>query len=139
MSDAAVHDGRHLDHIPFPVLIGDIGGTNARFALVADTARRSSGCRPCTPPTSRPSTTPSRRRCSSRTSLMPKSAILALAGPITGERVPLTNCTWVVEPRKSVARFGLAEMILLNDFEAQSLALPGLGTRRPRPDRQRHR
>ena len=53
--------------------------------------------------------------------------MLALAGPIAGDRVPLTNCPWVVEPKKTVARFGLAEMVLLNDFEAQSLALPGLG------------
>jgi hypothetical protein len=36
MSDAAFYDSRHLDHIPFPVLIGDIGGTNARFAVVHD-------------------------------------------------------------------------------------------------------
>ncbi len=56
----------------------------------------------------------------------PKSAMLALAGPISGDRVPLTNCPWVVEPKKCVARFGLSEMVLLNDFEAQSLALPDL-------------
>ena len=56
----------------------------------------------------------------------PQSAMLALAGPISGDRVPLTNCPWVVEPKKTVARFGLAEMVLLNDFEAQSLALPEL-------------
>jgi glucokinase len=56
----------------------------------------------------------------------PKSAVLALAGPIAGDRVPLTNCDWVVEPKVSIARFGLSEMVLLNDFEAQSLALPDL-------------
>jgi glucokinase len=50
-----------------------------------------------------------------------------LAGPITGDRVQLTNCPWVVEPKKSIARFGLSEVVLLNDFEAQSLALPDLG------------
>ena len=26
----------YLDHLPFPILIGDIGGTNARFALLID-------------------------------------------------------------------------------------------------------
>ena len=115
----------YLDRIPFPVLIGDIGGTNARFALVVDSEA----------PTIR---FPDARTADFATiddamehalggsGLRPKASILALAGPITGERVPLTNCPWVVEPRRIVARFGLAEMILLNDFEAQSLSLPGL-------------
>jgi glucokinase len=126
MSDATVYDGRHVDHIPFPVLIGDIGGTNARFALLTDMHAEMKQL-------------PSVRTADhatiddaiqvavlDQTSLIPQSAILAVAGPIVGERVELTNCDWAVEPRKSVERFGLAEMILLNDFEAQSLALPGL-------------
>ncbi len=116
----------YLDHLPFPILIGDIGGTNARFAVIDhaeapmhrlpnvhtadfatiddaidDAVIRKAGARP-------------------------KSAVLALAGPIAGDRVPLTNCDWVVEPRKSIARFALTEVVLLNDFEAQSLALPDL-------------
>lgn len=126
MSDAALHDSRHLDHVPFPVLIGDIGGTNARFALIAD---MHAGIERL--PTVHTADFPTiddaiQAAVINGAAAVPKSAILALAGPITGERVPLTNCDWVVEPRKSVARFGLGEMILLNDFEAQSLALPGL-------------
>lgn len=58
----------------------------------------------------------------------PKSAILALAGPIAGDSVPLTNSDWVVRPNELIKRFGLAEVVLLNDFEAQALALPDLGT-----------
>ena len=116
----------YLDHLPFPILIGDIGGTNARFALINDAdaaivrlpnahtaafatiddAIEAAAIERGTPP--------------------PRSAILALAGPIAGDRVTLTNSVWVVEPRKSVERFRLAEMILLNDFEAQALALPDL-------------
>ena len=126
MGDADVTIGRHLDHLPFPVLIGDIGGTNARFSLV-------------------PGETGDTRRFPNvhtadfasiddaieavvidKGGARPKSAMLALAGPISGDRVPLTNCPWVVEPKKTVARFGLGEMVLLNDFEAQSLALPEL-------------
>jgi len=116
----------YLDHLPFPILIGDIGGTNARFALIDDAEA------------------PLQRLPNVHTAdfvtiddaiasavvekagARPKAAVLALAGPIVGDRVPLTNCDWVVEPRKSIARFGLAEMVLLNDFEAQSLALPDL-------------
>ncbi|MBN9026394.1 MAG: glucokinase [Rhizobiales bacterium] len=58
--------------------------------------------------------------------MTPHSAVLALAGPIQGDRVPLTNCHWVVEPKRMIARFGIDEVILLNDFEALSLSLPAL-------------
>jgi glucokinase len=119
----------YLEHLPFPILIGDIGGTNARFALIDD------------------GDAPMQRLPNLHTAdfatiddaieagvivkagARPRSAILALAGPIAGDRVPLTNCDWVVEPKKSIGRFRLAEMILLNDFEAQALALPDLEPR----------
>ena len=126
MSHAEDAIGRHLDHLPFPVLIGDIGGTNARFSLVPDE----------TGETVRFPNVHTADFASiddaiaavviERGGARPQSAMLALAGPIAGDRVPLTNSPWVVEPKKTVARFGLAEMVLLNDFEAQSLALPGL-------------
>lgn len=126
MSQADSTIGRHLDHLPFPVLIGDIGGTNARFSLVpgetgevhrfpnvhtADFASIDDAIAAVVV---------------DKGGARPQSAMLALAGPISGDRVPLTNSPWVVEPKKTVARFGLGEMVLLNDFEAQSLALPGL-------------
>jgi glucokinase len=126
MSDAAMQSARMLDEVPFPALIGDIGGTNARFAVLADA--RAEMERLPTVQTGAYTTIDDAIEATvfERTSPKPRSAILALAGPITGERVELTNCDWVVEPRKSVERFGFREMILLNDFEAQSLALPGL-------------
>ncbi|MEP0325231.1 glucokinase [Bauldia litoralis] len=117
-----------LDRIRFPVLSGDIGGTNARFALTADETAKTEriptiattdfatiddaieaavGDRP-----------PGER---------PKTAILALAGPITGDRVKITNNDWAAEPKTMIARFGMTDVILLNDFEALSLSLPGLG------------
>lgn len=126
MSQGDEKIGRHLDHLPFPVLIGDIGGTNARFSLVpgetgetvrfpnvhtADFASIDDAIAAVV---------------IEKGGAAPKSAMLALAGPISGDRVPLTNCPWVVEPKKTVTRFGLEEIVLLNDFEAQSLALPEL-------------
>lgn len=116
----------HLDQVPFPVLIGDIGGTNARFAVVES-------------PTAPILRLPTVHTVDHATiddaidaavvrgaGLRPKSAILALAGPIVGDEVPLTNCDWIVAPKRAIARFDLDEMILLNDFEAQALALPDL-------------
>jgi glucokinase len=35
-----------------------------------------------------------------KTSLQPRSAILAVAGPIKDNEIDLTNCDWVIQPRK---------------------------------------
>ncbi len=115
------------DDIRFPVLIGDIGGTNARFAVIADRDA----------PWERFDDVHTADYASvedaietvvlAKTALRPKTAILALAGPITGERIGLTNCPWIFEPRKLIPRFGLSSILLLNDFEALSLCLPDLG------------
>lgn len=113
--------------VRFPVLIGDIGGTNARFALLADRDapwERIPDIHTANHPTVEDAI---EKDVLGRTALRPKTAVLALAGPIAGEAVSLTNCPWIFEPRKLIPRFGLASMILLNDFEALSLCLPGLG------------
>jgi glucokinase len=111
--------------VPFPTLIGDIGGTNARFALVSDVAGpvlRFPDAR-----TADFATIDDAIEAVLPVGVRPHSAVLALAGPVQGDKVPLTNCPWVVEPKRMIARFGLDEVILLNDFEALSLSLPALG------------
>jgi glucokinase len=116
-----------LDHLPFPILIGDIGGTNARFALVsgaqAPIERLPNVATAAFPNIDDAIEAAVVKGAGDR----PRSAVLALAGPIADDRVPLTNSDWVVEPKKLIQRFNLAEVVLLNDFEAQSLALPDLG------------
>ncbi len=116
----------HLNRIPFPVLIGDIGGTNARFAVIADEEGPAERL-PNTHTADHATIDDAIAAALGDRGVRPKSAMLALAGPIAGEQVPLTNCDWVVAPRRLVARFGLDEAILINDFEAQSLCLPDLG------------
>ncbi|MBN8997880.1 MAG: glucokinase [Rhizobiales bacterium] len=110
--------------VPFPVLIGDIGGTNARFAIVhgdSQPVERFPNAQ-----TAAFATIDDAIAASLPPGLRPRSAVLALAGPVQGDRVPLTNCPWVVEPKRMIERFGLDEVILLNDFEALSLSLPAL-------------
>ena len=115
-----------LDNLPFPILIGDIGGTNARFALIehatAETRRVPNVQTAAFPNIDDAIADAVIDKAGER----PKSAVLALAGPIASDSVALTNCQWVVEPKKLIQRFGLSEVVLLNDFEAQSLALPDL-------------
>lgn len=113
-------------NLPFPILIGDIGGTNARFALLVDAFAE---------PRSFPIVKTAdfanidealQRSILDTTSVQPRSAILALAGPIEGDEVPLTNCPWVVRPRDMIGKLGFEDVVLVNDFEAQALAIASL-------------
>ncbi len=122
---AGVDDGAGA--APFPILIGDIGGTNARFSILAD-------------PVSAPVEFDNVRTADhaniddairagifARTALRPRSTVLAVAAPVEGDAVELTNCPWVVRPRDLHGRLGIGDVTLLNDFEAQALATVALG------------
>jgi glucokinase len=53
-------------------------------------------------------------------------ALLAVAGPIEGERCNFTNCDWAIDGRDLRARFGFQSVQIVNDFEATALSLPHL-------------
>lgn len=56
-------------------------------------------------------------------------AALAVAGPVTGDRVQLTNCPWGFSTAELARRFGLERLEVMNDFAALALAITKL-----RPD-----
>ena len=112
---------------PFPILIGDIGGTNARFSILTDATSA-----PTELPNIRTADFPTiadaiRKDVYEKTDIRPRSAILAVAGPIQGDEIPLTNCPWVVKPKDMIASLGLEDVLVVNDFEAQALAIATLG------------
>jgi glucokinase len=114
------------DSFAFPVLIADVGGTNARFAVIErlDAPVRDLGR---TPTSAHPDPLAAIRDFAlPRAGERPRTAILALAAAIEGDAIPFTNCPWEVEPKRLVAELGFDEVIALNDFEALSLALPAL-------------
>lgn len=138
---AAMTDRPDTAALPFPVLIADIGGTNARFAVVARPDAETVVFPPSIPPTF-----PGRSRRSeslglAATPLAPASAVMAIAGPVTGDVVRMTNSPWSIAPRAMIERLGLGEVVLVNDFEAQALALPrspaiiSTGGGQPHPDK----
>jgi glucokinase len=61
-----------------------------------------------------------------QTSFIPRSAILAVAGPTIGDTFKLTNADWEIDPKRIIERLGFDCVIAINDFEAQALALPDL-------------
>lgn len=116
-----------VESIPFPVLVADIGGTNARFAVLA-TPASDLVVFPTVQAADYPDPNAAIRSLDlAAKGLAPKTAVMAVAGPVTSDRVQMTNSHWLIEPKRMLAELGLEKVILVNDFEAQALALPAYG------------
>ena len=111
--------------MPFPVLIGDIGGTNARFALVHE-GRPEPQMLPAAATADFPDIEAAIEASLKAADVRPHSAAIDVAGPIVGEGVDLTNAHWFIRPAETIRRLGIEDVVLLNDFEALALALPAL-------------
>jgi glucokinase len=57
----------------------------------------------------------------------PSQAVLAIAAPITGDEVTLTNFPWRFSVEGLRTRLGLDSLRIVNDFVANALAVPHLG------------
>jgi len=108
-------------------LVGDVGGTNARFGLtapggkllhseiladsdyagLADAVEAFLGGRGDLP--------------------MPRRGAIAIASAITGDLVAMTNQPWRFSISELRTRLGFERLEVINDFTAQALALPHLG------------
>ncbi|WP_307233100.1 glucokinase [Pararhizobium capsulatum] len=111
----------------FPILVGDIGGTNARFALLLD-AYAEPKIFPIIPTDDYASIEEAlQTSILDKTSVQPRSAIIAIAGPINGDEIPLTNAGWVIKPKDMISALNLQDVIIINDFEAQALAVASIG------------
>jgi len=109
----------------YPVLVADIGGTNARFAMVESETAPTRMCGKTATADHADISSAIRQTVLPNTSENPRTAIIAVAGPVTGDTIPLTNAAWVIEPLRMISDLGVDRVIVLNDFEAQALALPG--------------
>jgi glucokinase len=108
-------------------LVGDIGATNARFGLVSPKGKllhwHSYACEHY--PTIDDAVT---QYLGERAGLsMPRRAAIAVASPITGDWVTMTNHPWRFSIAALKARFGFERLEVINDFTALALALPRLG------------
>jgi glucokinase len=107
-------------------LLADIGGTNARFAWQAAPGA------PITDVQVLPGAHYPTLQAAMHTYLdglgrgAPTSVASAIANPITGDMVRMTNHDWAFSQAAVKAEFGLRTLRLLNDFTALALALPDL-------------
>lgn len=116
----------HEAVLDFPILIGDIGGTYARFAIVVDSYAEPREF-PVVRTADYDSIDDAIQSVLDQTNILPRSAVLAVAGPVDGDEIDLTNCDWVVRPRSMMESLSFRDIVVLNDFEAQALAVVALG------------
>ena len=105
-------------------LVGDVGGTNARFALVDSLGHIRN-----------PRTYPSANYASLSDVIAeylqttmgrkhPPRAVIAVAGPVMDGEIEFTNLDWQISEGDLLATFEFEAVKLINDFAAQALACP---------------
>ena len=112
----------HTSH--FVGLVGDVGGTNARFALAQGDGQ----------PLAHALTLPTHGFADLAGALqaysqqvgqpLPARASIAIANPIDGDWLRMTNTAWAFSIEATRQQLGLQELRMLNDWEAMALAAP---------------
>lgn len=106
------------------LLVGDVGGTNARFALV-----RMVDGRPLIehhesfPAERHPTFLKGVAAFLDGCAVKPSGGVIAVAGPVTDGEIDLTNSPWRVSEAE-LNTLGLDPVRLINDFEAQAWGAP---------------
>ena len=109
-----------------PILIVDAGGTNVQFALAGDDGK---------PGRIRVLATRNHARFEDAATAYLQQvgspvlggAVIAMAGLVDGDRLSMTNGSWVLSRTALARHLGVATLLILNDVEALALALPSLG------------
>lgn len=109
---------------PPPGLIADIGGTNARFALVSPGEEpRHALVLPCA---EFPGPVEAAEAYLHRVSpeQRPLRAAIAIAAAVTGDAVDITNNAWKFSITETEQRLELERLTVVNDFTAVALSVP---------------
>lgn len=105
-------------------LVADIGGTNARFALLDEagvpTQAHVLACMDY------PDIGAAINAYVSMVGNQPTAAVIAIATPITGDRIAMTNHHWSFSVQALKAELGFTSLVFINDFAALALSLPAL-------------
>jgi glucokinase len=107
------------------ILIADIGGTTSRAAFASLGGRPEGIVTIANDSVDGPEGVLA--RVLEGSSRRPRAAVLAIAAPVSGEEIALTNRNWCVRLPDLSARFGISPIHAVNDFEALAWALPQLG------------
>lgn len=120
-------------------LVGDIGGTNARFGLINGQGRihdqRILSSADYASPAAAAEAYLAMLAASNVAGVSgrPRRGAFAIAGPVTGDDVLMTNRGWSFSIRRTRDLLGLDRLAVINDFTAVALAIPLLGEADSRP------
>lgn len=106
------------------LLIGDIGGTNARFATADHKVPGFSDAITLRCDDYESAEVAIKHFLETIDAESPKVICLAAAGPIIDQRVRFTNNHWVTSAEDLSAEFAISPVRLLNDFEAIAYSIP---------------
>ncbi|MDH3273472.1 MAG: glucokinase [Gammaproteobacteria bacterium] len=128
------------------LLIGDIGGTNARFALADRNLPGFTDAMTLQCANYDSTEAAIKHYLDSVGATSPDVICLAAAGPVVGQRVRMTNNHWTLASDELASEFSANAVRLLNDFEAIAYSVPmlassdceaiGLPDPEPLPDEQ---
>jgi glucokinase len=108
-----------------PRLLGDIGATNARFALV-DAAGKIERVRVLAADEYPGLAAAIAAYLAEDGIATPEAAALAVASPVTGDEVTLTNHPWSFSISGLKRQLRMKRLVVINDFTANALAVPRL-------------
>ncbi|CAB3745926.1 bifunctional transcriptional regulator/glucokinase [Paraburkholderia humisilvae] len=119
---AAPQAGQHADG---PRLLADVGGTNARFALETRPGEISQvHVYPCA---EYPGIADVIKKYLKDTKIgRVNHAAIAIANPVDGDQVRMTNHDWHFSIEATRRALGFDTLLVVNDFTALAMALPGL-------------
>ncbi|WP_046864130.1 glucokinase [Microvirga massiliensis] len=109
--------------IEFPALLGDIGGTFARFAVLLEPGAPVQLLAKGLTTAHADPTSAILAALQHHSGARPVSALLALAGRISGPVVHLTNAAWTLDAGQIGRDLGLEHVILLNDYVGTAAGL----------------
>jgi glucokinase len=112
--------------VGYPRLLGDIGGTNARWAWVpqAGATLQHINQRPCRDHASLADAALAYLR--DHTLPAPRWVAIGVATPVTGDHVQLTNHAWQFSITGLQRTLGAERCLVINDFTALAMSLPAL-------------
>lgn len=110
-----------------PHIVADVGGTNARFALVQPGTMDIYNTETLQVRDFAHIADAFRRYISNQGLSEPNQACVALAGPVEGDQVHLTNGDWAFSIEQTRQDLGLEKLEVINDFKAQAAAISYIG------------
>jgi glucokinase len=111
---------------PYPHLVADIGGTNARFGWIGQAGDAVSDVL-ALPTAGHATLADAARAYLGRTGHQaPASMAMGIATLIGGDEIRMTNHHWAFSIRALQAELGLGKLLVINDFTALALSLPSL-------------